>query len=265
MILGEDKVPTPFQPHNPAVVVQKGRGVGQSAIIIGASSGIGAGLAKALAQQGYTLGLVARRDENLRKLAASLPTTTFTRVADIADCRPAMEILGELLEAMGGVDLVIITAGIGHENSDLAWRPEAETIAVNVTGFAAMASVAMRHFMARGSGHLVGISSIAAIKADGSAPAYGASKAFVSRYMQALRHKIAKQQLPIHITDIQAGFIDTAMAKGDGLFWIAPVDVACEQILRAIRRRQKHAYVTQRWRLIAWLLRLLPEWAYNRL
>ena len=56
-----------------------------------------------------------------------------------------------------------------------------------------------------------------------------------------------------------------AMAKGDRLFWVAPVDFACEQILRAIRRRQKHAYVTQRWRLIAWLLRLLPEWAYNRL
>ena len=134
-----------------------------------------------------------------------------------------------------------------------------------MNGFAAMAGVAMRHFIARGSGHLVGISSIAGIKADGRAPAYGASKAFVARYLQALRHKVAKQKLPIHITDIQAGFIDTAMAKGDGLFWVAPVDVACEQILRAIRRRQKHAYVTKRWRLIAWLLRLLPEWAYNGL
>ena len=59
--------------------------------------------------------------------------------------------------------------------------------------------------------------------------------------------------------------IGAAMAKGDGLFWIAPVDVACEQILRAIRRRQKPASVTQRWRLIAWLLRLLPEWASNGL
>jgi short-subunit dehydrogenase len=239
--------------------------VGQSAVIIGASSGIGAGLAKCLAQQGYTLGLVARRDENLRMLAASLPTTTFTHVADIADCRSAMEILGDLLQDMGGVDLVIITAGIGHENPNLSWHPEAETIAVNVTGFAAMAGVTMRHFKAQGSGHLVGISSIAGIKADGRAPAYGASKAFVARYLQALRHKVAKQKLPIHITDIQPGFVDTAMAKGDGLFWIAPVDVACEQILRAIRRRQKHAYVTKRWRLIAWLLRLLPEWAYNRL
>jgi short-subunit dehydrogenase len=239
--------------------------VGQSAVIIGASSGIGAGLARNLARQGYTLGLVARREENLRILAASIPTTTFTRVADIAECNSAMEVLGDLLQDMGGVDLVIITAAIGHENPDLAWRPEAETIAVNVTGFTAMAGVAMRHFLARGNGHLVGISSIASIKADGSAPAYGASKAFVARYLQALRHKVAKQKLPIHVTDIQAGFVDTTLAKGDGLFWIAPVDVACEQILRAIRRRHKHAYVTKRWRLIAWLLRLLPEWAYNRL
>lgn len=236
-----------------------------SAVIIGASSGIGAGLARDLARQGYILGLVSRRDENLRMLAASLPTTTFTRVADIADCNSAMQVLGDLLRDMGGVDLVIITAGIGHENPDLAWPPEAETIAVNVTGFTAMAGVAMRHFLARGSGHLVGISSIAGIRADGRAPGYGASKAFVARYLQALRHKVAKQKLPIHVTEIQAGFVDTAMAKGDGLFWIAPVNVACEQILQAIRRRHKHAYVTKRWRLIAWLLRLLPEWAYNRL
>ena len=188
--------------------------MGQSAVIIGASSGIGAGLAKRLAQQGYALGLIAWRDENLRMLAASLPTTTFTRVSDIADCRSAMKIFGDPLQDIGGVDLAIITAGIGHENPDLAWRPEAETIAVNVTGFAAMAGVAMRHFMARGSGHLVGISSIAGIRGDGRAPAYGASKAFVARYLQALRHKVAKQKLPLHITDIQAGFVDTARAQG---------------------------------------------------
>ena len=171
--------------------------MGQSAVIIGASSGIGAGLAKRLAQQGYALGLIAWRDENLRMLAASLPTTTFTRVSDIADCRSAMKIFGDPLQDIGGVDLAIITAGIGHE-----------------TGFAAMAGVAMRHFMARGSGHLVGISSIAGIRGDGRAPAYGASKAFVARYLQALRHKVAKQKLPLHITDIQAGFVDTAMAQG---------------------------------------------------
>jgi short-subunit dehydrogenase len=86
----------------------------------------------------------------------------------------------------------------------------------SVTDFAAMANVAMRHFLARGSGQFVRISSIVGNRADGRAPAYGASKAFVARYLQALRHKVAKQKLRIHTTDIQAGFVDTAMAQGGG-------------------------------------------------
>lgn len=80
MIFGEDKVDSPYPAQTQVSSGKRERVVGQSAVIIGASSGIGAGLAKALAQQGYTLGLVARRDENLRMLAASLPTTTFTSV-----------------------------------------------------------------------------------------------------------------------------------------------------------------------------------------
>ena len=69
-----------------------------------------------------------------------------------------------------------------------------------------------------GRGHLVGISSIAAIRGHGEAPAYRASKAFVSGYLRSLRHTCAKQRLPICITEIQPGFVATAMAKGDGSF-----------------------------------------------
>ena len=63
------------------------------------------------------------------------------------------------------------------------------------------------------------------------------------------------------VTDIQAGFVDTAMAKGEGegLFWVAPVETAARQIVAAIRRKRSHAYVTRRWRLVAWLLRILPD------
>ena len=135
---------------------------------------------------------------------------------------------------------------------------------MNVTGFAAMATLAMEHFVRRGSGHLVGISSIAAIRGHGHAPAYGASKAFVSSYLRALRHKCAKQRLPVTVTEIQPGFVATAMAKGDGLFWVAPVDTATQQIMSAIESRKAHAFVTRRWRLIAVVLRLLPEWLYNQ-
>ena len=104
----------------------------------------------------------------------------------------------------------------------LRWEPEADTIEVNATGFAAMATVAMEHFASRGGSHLVGISSIAAIRGHGDAPWYGASKAFVSSYLRALRHKCAKQRLRMSVTESQPGFVATAMAKGDGLFWGCP-------------------------------------------
>ena len=76
-----------------------------------------------------------------------------------------------------------------------------------------MATLALQHFVQRGRGHLVGISSIAAIRGHGEAPSYGASKAFVSSYLRALRHKCAKQRLPVYVTEIQPGFVATAMAK----------------------------------------------------
>ena len=69
-------------------------------------------------------------------------------------------------------------------------------------------------------GHIVGISSIAAIRGNGDAPAYNASKAFVSNYLEGIRQKVSKLNLNITVTDIQSGFVDTAMAKGEGLFWV---------------------------------------------
>jgi short-subunit dehydrogenase len=98
---------------------------------------------------------------------------------------------------------------------------ENEAIKTNVTGFAALVNVAMHHFTEKGSGHLVGISSIAALRGGRKSPAYNASKAFESNYLEGLRQKVRKSGLPITITDIRAGFVNTAMAKGDGIFWAA--------------------------------------------
>ncbi len=236
-----------------------------NAIIIGASSGIGAQLAIDLANMGYSIGLVARRRELLDLIASDLPTRAFPKTADLSCVNDAKTCVTELIGEMGGVDLFIISSGVGYENPNLDWVPEAETIAVNVTGFACMANVAVEHFTARGKGHLVGISSIAAIRGDGGAPAYGATKAFATSYLQALQHRFAKSNDAIYVTDIQAGFVDTAMAKGDGLFWVAPVQKASQQILAAIKGRKHHVYVTRRWRLVAWVLRIVPNWLYHRL
>jgi short-subunit dehydrogenase len=235
------------------------------AIVVGASSGIGRALSRVLAADGYQVGLMARRLPLLLELQSELGPTAFVQRVDVSQLDTAMAALADLIKRMEGVELIVLCAGIGFLNPNLAWHQEEQTVAVNVLGFCALANVAMHHFAERGSGHLVNISSIAAIRGGGDAPAYGASKAFESNYMESLRHRNAKRRGNVFLTDIQPGFVDTDMAKGDSMFWVTTPEEAARQIHKAIRGRRKHAYVTRRWRLIAWLIKLLPDSLYNRL
>ena len=231
------------------------------AIIIGASSGIGRELAKILAREGYEIGIVARRKELLDSLQKEIHSPIFLKQADISCPEESMALVGALIQEMGGVDLAILSSGVGFLNPDFDWNKDKETVEVNVLGFCAMANVFMKHFLAKGRGHLVGISSIAALRGGGS---YSASKAFVSNYLEGLRHQMAKENRLITITDIQPGFVDTAMAKGSGIFWVAPVEKAAEMIYQAIQKKRTHAYITPRWRLVAWLLKWMPRSLYDR-
>lgn len=166
---------------------------------------------------------------------------------------------------MSEIEIIIICAGTGYLNASLNWPQEKETIDTNVSGFSAMAGAAMKYFMQRNSGHLVGISSIASIRGSHICPAYNASKAFVSNYLEGLRKKAVKEKLNISITDIQPGLVDTEMAKGDGLFWVASPQKAAQQMYRAIQSKKKKAYITKRWAIIAWILKITPDFIYNKI
>jgi short-subunit dehydrogenase len=166
---------------------------------------------------------------------------------------------------MGGVDLVVVNSGWGKRNEEMDWAIDKQIIDVNVAGCVAIANAAIHVFFKQGCGHLVGISSIAALRGSRFVPTYPASKAFLSAYLYGLRHKVRHNKLPITITDIKPGFVDTAMAQGDHVFWRAPVRKAAEQIYQAIVKKKKHAYITKRWRLIAWLLKILPDWLYFKM
>ncbi len=231
---------------------------GKNVIIIGASSGIGEGLAKVFSERGFTIGMTARRVELLSQIAEELPGKSFIKRMDVANTGEAIKILEELIQEMSGVQIIIVNAGIGFINPDLDWEKEKSTVDVNVTGFTAMADAAMKYFFKQGIGHLVGISSISAIRGSSHAPAYSASKAYMSHYLEGLRLVAYKKKIPITVTDIQPGFVDTAMAKSDKLFWVASVKTAALQIYDAIEKKRTHAYVTKRWRLIAWLMKLTP-------
>jgi short-subunit dehydrogenase len=236
----------------------------KKAIIIGATSGIGRELAKILSMNNYTVGMAGRRTELLSNLQRAISGSYIKRI-DITKSEEAITLLNELIQEMGGMDMIVICSGVGFINPELDWKLEKETIGVNISGFATIANAAFKYFANQGSGHIVGISSIAAIRGSGEAPAYNASKAFVSNYLEGLRQKASKSGIGITVTEIQPGFVNTAMAKGEGLFWVAPPEKAARQIFKAITVRKNHAYITKRWRLIAWLLKIMPRWIYNKL
>lgn len=234
------------------------------AIIVGASSGIGKALAYTLNRHGYTLGLMARRVDAIDQIAKTLCAPSYVKFIDLTDPYPAIQNFNELVHEMGGVDLVIINSGIGFFNQELDWDKEKKTIDVNVSGFTAIADAAMQQFIAEGSGHLVGISSISALRGSDRTPSYNASKAYVSNYLQGLQKKVVREKLNITVTDIKPGFVDTPMTQGSKTFWMAPAAVAAEQIYDAICKHKRHAYITRRWRLIAWLIKLVPDTIYNK-
>lgn len=235
------------------------------AIIIGASSGIGKTLSKKLAQEGYTVGLIARRLELLLELQKEIKSPTFVKQIDINDPSKAIPLLKDFLQEMNAVDLIVVNAGIFLKNDPFTWEKEAATIQTNVMGFAAMAHSAMDYFLQRGKGHLVGISSISALRGEADSPSYNASKAFVSNFLEGLRMKAIHEKKEICVTDIQPGWVDTIMAEGEKTFWMASQEKAANQIYAAIHHRRSHAYITRRWRLFAWLLKLMPRFLYERL
>lgn len=237
----------------------------KKAIIIGASSGIGRELAKQFSLDGFAVGITGRRHDLLTSLQAELPGPCTIKMMDVRQAIEATRQLEELIEAMGEVDVIVVCAGTGHLNLELEWAKAADTIETNVTGFVATANAAMRYFIQRRQGHLVGITSLAALRGSSDSPAYYASKAFQANYLQGLRKKATKLRLPITVTDVQPGLVDTAMAQGEGLFWVAPPEKAAQQIYRAIQKRKKLVVVTKRWRLIAWLMKKMPDFIYNRI
>ncbi len=210
---------------------------------------------------GFRLGIGARRDALLGEVVKTIGADRcFARVMDMVTTEQALMSFSELISELGDVDEVYLVAGTGYPNPDLSWKLEENTLAVNCLGFAALAVASINYFERRKRGHLVVITSVAAIRPWSEAPAYGASKTFESVYARALRMRVRKLRLPVYISEIRPGFVDTAMMKADKSFWVVSPQIAAAQIIAAVRRRARIAYVPHRWGWVAWIVRLLPDW-----
>lgn len=237
----------------------------KNAIVIGATSGIGKALTTCLLKKGWQVGITGRRLALLNELKTTAPDQVICQSQDIQDLEESPKAITQLWSVLGKIDLVIVSSGMAHLNRNFQWDPEWESIQTNVVGTARVYQQVYDHFKVQGYGHLVGISSIASIRGNRHSPSYGASKAFQANYLEALRCMSKKQKQNIDITDIQPGFVDTAMAKGEGLFWVASTEKAAHQMLRAIQRKKRKVYVSKRWSIIALLLKILPSTLYERI
>lgn len=234
-------------------------------IIIGATSGIGRRLAELYAKEDCRIGIIGRRENLLKEICALDKDKLFYQVCDITHTESTISSLKTLVNELGGMDKLIICAGTGELNPQLSFQLEEPTLLTNILGFTNIADWGFRYFEQQKGGHLINISSVGGTRGSGVAPAYNASKAYQINYMEGLRQKVIKLPFPIYTTDIRPGFVDTAMAKGDGLFWVTPVDKAAKQIKKAISSKKKIAYISKRWKYVAAVFKLIPSALYCRM
>ena len=234
--------------------------MGKRAIVIGASSGIGREVALRLIEEGWTLGVAARRTDLLESIGAAV-----TEQIDVTQ-QDAAEKLRSLIERMGGMDLFFYASGIGKQNRELQEDIELATMQTNAVGFTRMIGEAYRYFAERGEGHIAAITSIAGTKGLGPAPAYSATKAMQNVYLQALEQQANARGLRIRFTDIRPGFVDTALLSGDFHYpmMLKPEKVARE-IVRAINAKKHIRVIDWRYRLMTALWRVIPKCVWRRI
>jgi short-subunit dehydrogenase len=237
----------------------------KKAIIVGATSGIGKELAKILAENHYKVGITGRRTALLTELKLSNPEAFWISTFDITDTETSTLCLENLVAELGGLDLLFISSGTGDFNDNLDFSIEKHTIDTNVLGFTCVAGWAFNFFEKQKHGHLAAISSVAGLRGNRSVPSYNATKAFQINYLEALRQKAKHLKIQLTVTDIRPGFVETAMAKGDGQFWVAPLEKAARQIFHALELKKKVVYITKRWWLVAKILKHIPPLIYDRL
>jgi short-subunit dehydrogenase len=242
------------------------------AVIIGASSGIGAALARKLAAEGYHLALLARREHLLNDLCAEINANAGELLArayphDVTDFASIPALFQTILRDLGHIEVVAYVAGVmpavGLEEFDFS--KDHLMVQVNLLGAMAWLGQAARLFSKLGDGQIIGISSIAGERGRVMNPAYHASKAGLTTYLESLRNRLSRRG--VHVLTVKPGFVATAMlgeARGGFLGAITP-DRAAEDIYKALHKKKQVVYTPARWRFVAWVVRNIPSFIFRRL
>lgn len=234
-------------------------------IIIGATSGIGREVALIYIAQGWKVGVAGRREAELEALRSAYPEQVSAQPLDVTK-EDAPQKLQALIEQVGGMDVFLLSSGIGKQNPTLETGLELATAATNVEGFIRMTNAAFHYFEQQGHGHLAVISSIAGTKGLGAAPAYSATKGFQNIYMDALDQLARMKKLNIRFTDIRPGFVATPLLNNQKKYpMLMDAPIVALDIVSAIEKKKRVAIIDWKFRLLVGFWRLIPKWIWLRL
>lgn len=244
----------------------------QGALIVGASSGIGAAVARRLARDGYALALVARRADALEKLAGEINSAAGTVIArayphDVSAYEEAPALFERIADDLGALRVVIYAAGVmpSAEGGKWTFAQMRETVETNVIGAMRWLDLAAERFTRQRSGVLVGISSVAGERGRRGNSVYQASKAALTTYLESLRYRLHASG--VRVVTVKPGFVATPMtvdARMPKALVTSPEAVA-NRVARAVRGGSDVVFVPGYWAPILWVIRHLPSAVMARL
>ena len=242
----------------------------RGAIVVGASSGIGAALVRRLAKEGYTVGAVARRAEMLEALQEEMklePGRVVPLASDVTDFDAVPHAFAELAEAVGNLELFIYAAGVMPEVGPQEYntQKDLQQVAVNLSGAMAWCNEAATLFLTQRSGTLVGIGSIAGDRGRKGNPAYHTTKAAFATYLESLRNRLSEGA--VRVVTIKPGFVETPMTENlSDMFWEISADKAAQTILGAARGWFWNTrYVPLRWWAVGTVIKSIPSFLFKRM
>lgn len=247
---------------------------GRGALVVGASSGIGAALARELARRGHTLALVARRADMLGSLRDEINRATGrdsarVYVHDVRDYDAVPDLLLQIVTDLGAdtLQMVVYTAGIMPDSATGVWPfvDERAMLETNTIGAMRWLGSAADIMLAQGRGTLVGVSSVAGERGRRGNGAYQASKAALTAWLESLRYRLKGSG--VRVVTIKPGYVATEMTAGMKLPRQATIsaDEAARRIVSAAERGRAVTYVPGYWRPIMWIIRQLPAFVMTRL
>jgi len=240
-------------------------------IIVGASIGLGAALARKLAREGYSLALLARSEEKLEALCNEINTDggfAQAYVHDVTEYEKIPDLLRKIVAELGGLDLAVFVAGATLPPGGLNkynFENDHKMIETNLIGAVAWLNPIAEMFQSARVGQIVGIASIAGDRGRVGNPAYNASKAGLATYLEALRNRLTRDG--VHVLTVKPGFMKTEMLKeafGATPFAIEP-EKAADDIVKAMKKRKQLIYTASIWRWIMLAIQHTPSFIFRKL